>query len=92
MEQLLQIAQLLMQSPSREIIKSLLGFIKVCLFTLTTDVVARHLPSVLGHMMALPPDTLRHFRTKVRGILERLIRKFGCVLAPTPPRPVAVEA
>ncbi|CAH1156050.1 unnamed protein product [Phaedon cochleariae] len=67
----------LMASPTREIVASCLSFLKVYYTTLPTPMVASSLESMMSALTNMTEDCKRHFRLKIRDILDRLVRKFG---------------
>uniref|UniRef100_A0A8C2WZB4 Ribosomal RNA processing 12 homolog n=1 Tax=Cyclopterus lumpus TaxID=8103 RepID=A0A8C2WZB4_CYCLU len=72
-EQLLHNVCLLLTSRTREIVKAALGFIKVILFIMDPKTLASHMKGV-GN---IKDDVRRHFRTKLKNIFTKFIRKFG---------------
>ncbi|CAE6394994.1 unnamed protein product [Rhizoctonia solani] len=64
-------------SANREIVKSALGFAKVSVISLPTNVVASHLESLVPALLGWAHDHKNHFKTKVLHILERMGRRFG---------------
>ncbi|XP_057657541.1 RRP12-like protein [Diorhabda carinulata] len=67
----------LMESPTREIVASCLSFIKVYNTTLPSPIVASSLEREMKGLTSMTEDCSRHFRLKIRDILDRLVRKFG---------------
>ncbi|KDN35834.1 hypothetical protein RSAG8_11268, partial [Rhizoctonia solani AG-8 WAC10335] len=64
-------------SANREIVKSALGFAKVSVISLPTNVVTPHLESLVPALLGWSHDHKNHFKTKVVHILERMGRRFG---------------
>ncbi|KEP47350.1 ribosomal RNA-processing protein [Rhizoctonia solani 123E] len=64
-------------SANREIVKSALGFAKVSVISLPTNVVTLHLESLVPALLGWSHDHKNHFKTKVLHILERMGRRFG---------------
>lgn len=62
---------------SREIAKSAIGFVKVEVLSLPEDMVKANLKGLLSKLMRWSHEHKGHFKSKVKHILERLIRKFG---------------
>lgn len=82
-EVLLEIAstvELFLTHNSREIAKSAIGFVKVEVLSLPEDLVRQNLPELLTKLMRWSHEHKGHFKSKVKHILERLIRKFGVEL------------
>ncbi|XP_076254422.1 RRP12-like protein [Rhynchophorus ferrugineus] len=67
----------LASSPTREIVNSCLSFVKVFFTALPVLMVQASLESILKVLCGMTDDCKRHFRIKVRDILDRLIRKYG---------------
>lgn len=69
--------ELFLTSNNREIAKSAIGFVKVAILCLPLDVVQANLGNLLTHLMRWSNEHKGHFKSKVKHIVERLIRKFG---------------
>uniref|UniRef100_A0A665UWY0 Uncharacterized protein n=1 Tax=Echeneis naucrates TaxID=173247 RepID=A0A665UWY0_ECHNA len=78
MEQLLHNICLLLSSRTREIVKAALGFIKVILFIMDPKTLASHVTVMVWIGVGnIHDDVRRHFRTKLKNIFTKFIRKFG---------------
>uniref|UniRef100_A0AAX7T4G6 Ribosomal RNA-processing protein 12-like conserved domain-containing protein n=1 Tax=Astatotilapia calliptera TaxID=8154 RepID=A0AAX7T4G6_ASTCA len=77
MEQLLQNICLLLSSHTREVVKAALGFIKVILFIMDPKTLASHVTVMMEGIGNIRDDMRRHFRTKLKNIFTKFIRKFG---------------
>ncbi|XP_026212091.1 RRP12-like protein [Anabas testudineus] len=77
MEQLLHNICLLLSSRTREIVKAALGFIKVILFIMDPKTLASHVTVMMEGIGNIKDDVRRHFRTKLKNIFTKFIRKFG---------------
>ncbi|ETS79544.1 hypothetical protein PFICI_09397 [Pestalotiopsis fici W106-1] len=77
MSDLVQTMDLFLTSNNREIVKSVLGFVKVCIISLPTEMMVPRLPSLIPNLMVWGHEHKGHFRAKVKHILERMIRRFG---------------
>uniref|UniRef100_A0A665UWM2 Uncharacterized protein n=1 Tax=Echeneis naucrates TaxID=173247 RepID=A0A665UWM2_ECHNA len=77
MEQLLHNICLLLSSRTREIVKAALGFIKVILFIMDPKTLASHVTVMMEGVGNIHDDVRRHFRTKLKNIFTKFIRKFG---------------
>ena len=64
-------------SANREIVKSVLGFVKLAIHTMPTDIVRPHLKDLVPALLKWSHDHKNHFKAKVRHIFERMIRRFG---------------
>ncbi|XP_066153745.1 RRP12-like protein [Euwallacea fornicatus] len=72
----------LASSKTREIVASSLSFIKVYCTTLPSLMVQASMEGIVKALTSMTEDCKRHFRLKVRDILDRLVRKYGadCVI------------
>uniref|UniRef100_A0A674BTC2 Ribosomal RNA processing 12 homolog n=1 Tax=Salmo trutta TaxID=8032 RepID=A0A674BTC2_SALTR len=75
MEHLLHNVCLLLASRTREIVKAALSFIKVILFVMDPKTLAGHV--TMEGVGNIKDDVRRHFRTKLKNIFTKFIRKFG---------------
>lgn len=66
-----------LSSSNREIVKSTLGYVKLAIHTLPTDLLRDHLIRLVPALLAWSHDHKNHFKAKVRHIFERMIRRFG---------------
>lgn len=74
---LVQTMDLFLTSNNREIVKSCLGFVKVCVISLPTEMIQPRLATLLPNLMVWSHEHKGHFRAKVKHILERMLRRFG---------------
>ncbi|KAI1781035.1 NUC173-domain-containing protein [Hypoxylon cercidicola] len=74
---LVQTMDLFLTSNNREIVKSVLGFVKVCVISLPTELMLPRLPTMIPNLMVWAHEHKGHFRAKVRHIIERMVRRFG---------------
>uniref|UniRef100_A0A8C2FL09 Ribosomal RNA processing 12 homolog n=1 Tax=Cyprinus carpio TaxID=7962 RepID=A0A8C2FL09_CYPCA len=79
LELLLQNVCLLLSSRTRDIVKASLGFLKVLLFSLDVKVLASHITVIMEGIINMN-DMRRHFRSKLKSIYTKMIRKFGVEL------------
>ncbi|BCR88373.1 mRNA-binding protein RRP12 [Aspergillus chevalieri] len=77
---LVQTIELFLTSNNREIVRSVLGFVKVAVVVLPEDVLRSRLNSLVPNLMAWNKEHKGRLRSKVKGILDRLIRRFGAPL------------
>ena len=73
---LLQTVTCLFDENSREVIKSVIGFVRVSVAALNKDQLEPLLPEVVGGMMKYNRGKGR-FRSKIKIILKRLVKSFG---------------
>lgn len=64
-------------SNNREIVKSALGYIKLSIHTMPVDLLRPHLQQLVPALLSWSHDHKNHFKSKVRHIFERMIRRFG---------------
>ncbi|CAK6979026.1 RRP12-like protein [Scomber scombrus] len=77
MEQLLHNVCVLLGARTREIVKAALGFIKVILFIMDHKTLGSHVTVMMEGIGNIKDDVRRHFRTKLKNIFTKFIRKFG---------------
>jgi len=66
-----------LSSPNREIVKSILGFVKLAIHTLPVDLLRPHLKDLVPALLTWSHDHKNHFKVKVRHIFERILRRFS---------------
>lgn len=66
-----------LSSANREIVKSVLGFIKLGVHTLPLDILRPHLKELVPALLSWSHDHKNHFKLKVRHIFERMLRRFS---------------
>lgn len=79
LEQQLEIVETVwtfLKDANREIVKSVLGFVKVSILVLPTEALEPRLGELLDGLLGWSKDHKNHFKAKVRHIIERLIRRF----------------
>lgn len=76
-DELLSTVTVFLKSNTREIVKSSMGFVKVCIAVLSHQTIEAYLPSLVPSLCGWGTEHKNHFNLKVRHIFERLIRKFG---------------
>lgn len=74
---LLELMDIFLQNPNREIVRSVLGFVKVEVISLPDSLVKPRLKTLLENLMVWSHEHKAHFKAKVKHIVERMIRKFG---------------
>ncbi len=74
---LIQTMILMLQWKAREVVKSSLAFVKVAIATVEPASLEPHLPALVTALFACKDETKHSFRSKIKALLERLIRKFG---------------
>ena len=77
-ELLLTMEAFLSESKNREIVRSVLGFVKVAVISLPDGVMSRsRVNTIIKGLMIWSKEHKNRFRSKVRHILERMGRRFG---------------
>ncbi|KAL5118227.1 pre-rRNA processing protein [Pleosporales sp. CAS-2024a] len=74
---LLEVMDIFLQNPNREIVQSVLGFIKVEVISLPESLVRPRLKTLLSNLMVWSHEHKAHFKAKVKHIVERMVRRFG---------------
>jgi ribosomal RNA-processing protein 12 len=77
MQDLVETMNLYLTSNNREIVKSVLGFVKVCVISLPSDLMTPRLATMIPNVMVWSHEHKGHFRAKVKHIIERMVRRFG---------------
>ena len=68
---------LLLHENSREVVKAVIGFVKVVSVRLTTDQLLPVVETIIVGLMRWAKDSKNRFRTRIRVVLERLIKRVG---------------
>ncbi|KAL7273333.1 pre-rRNA processing protein [Rhizina undulata] len=68
---------LFLTSKNREIVRSVLGFVKVCVISLPKEMMLERFKSLIPNLMVWSHEHKAHFKAKVKHIIERMIRRFG---------------
>jgi ribosomal RNA-processing protein 12 len=74
---LCDLMDIFLQNPNREIVRSVLGFVKVEVISLPESIVRPRLNTLLSNLMVWSHEHKAHFKAKVKHIVERMVRKFG---------------
>jgi ribosomal RNA-processing protein 12 len=75
--ELVETMDLFLTSNNREIVQSVLGFIKVSVISLSKELILPRLQTLIPNLMVWSHEHKAHFKAKVKHILERMIRRFG---------------
>lgn len=78
--ELVETVELFLTSNNREIVRSVLGFVKVAVVVLPDDTLRPRLASLVPNLMAWNKEHKGRLRSKVKGIIDRLVRRFGAPL------------
>ncbi|KAF2273304.1 NUC173-domain-containing protein [Westerdykella ornata] len=76
-QNLVELMDIFLQNPNREIVRSVLGFVKVEVVTLPESLVRPRLNTLLSNLMVWSHEHKAHFKAKVKHIVERMVRKFS---------------
>lgn len=74
---LVQTIDLFLTSANREIVQSCLGFVKVCVLSLPTQLMLPRLETLVPNLCVWSHEHKAHFKAKVKHIFERMIKRFG---------------
>lgn len=74
---LVQTMDLFLTSNNREIVQSVLGFVKVCVLSLPMTLMQPRLQTLIPNLMVWSHEHKAHFKIKVKHILERMVKRFG---------------
>jgi hypothetical protein len=74
---LLRTILILAGEKSREVIKAVVGFVKVVVSCMPPRETEAHLPLMIQAMMTWSGESKNRIRAKIKGVLERMVRKFG---------------
>ncbi|KAJ5732088.1 hypothetical protein N7493_003569 [Penicillium malachiteum] len=77
---LVQTVELFLTSNNREIVRSVLGFVKVAVVVLPDETLRPRLSTLVPNLMAWNKEHKGRLRSKVKGIIDRLVRRFGAPL------------
>jgi ribosomal RNA-processing protein 12 len=77
---LVQTMDLFLTSNNREIVRSVLGFVKVCVISLPSELMLPRLETLVPNLVVWSHEHKQHFKAKVKHIFERMIRRFGADL------------
>jgi len=77
LEEYIELVYMLLESPSREIVTATLGFVKVSVLIMPQEQLMRHLGPLLNLLLAWSNEHKNHFKSKVRHLVERLLRRCG---------------
>jgi len=77
LSELVATLDLFLTSKNREIVRSVLGFIKVCVISLPKEMMEPRFQTLIPNLMVWSHEHKAHFKAKVKHIIERLVRRFG---------------
>ena len=77
LEEIFSTLLVFLSSANREIVKSTLGFFKLAVHTLPEILIRPQLHQLVPALLGWAHDHKNHFKSRVRHIFERMIRRFG---------------
>ncbi|MCJ1433130.1 hypothetical protein MMC27_002489 [Xylographa pallens] len=77
LEDLVSTMAIFLESNNREIVRSVLGFVKIAVISLPDHIVRPRLEALVPSLMGWSHEHKARFRVKVKHIVERMIRRFG---------------
>ncbi|RHY36152.1 hypothetical protein DYB38_002852 [Aphanomyces astaci] len=77
MPDLLRTVLMLLHEKAREVIKSVIGFLKLGIAILPKEALVEFLPSIVNGLLQWIGESKARFRAKTRTIMMKLCRKFG---------------
>jgi hypothetical protein len=80
LKELVETVELFLTSNNREIVRSVLGFVKVAVVVLPDETLRPRLSTMVPSLMAWNKEHKGRLRSKVKGIIDRLVRRFGAPL------------
>lgn len=76
-KELMQFVEVFLNQNNREVIKPTLGFIKIAILSLPEEEILPELKGLLTELMIINNKHKNHFKSKIKHLLERMIRRFG---------------
>jgi ribosomal RNA-processing protein 12 len=74
---LVETMDIFIKSPNREIVRSVMGFFKVCVISLDREMMLQRLPTLIPNLLKFGHEHKAALQAKVKHLFERLIRRFG---------------
>lgn len=75
-EELVNTVTMFLQSNTREIVRAVLGFVKVMVVVLSNEMLEPRMPAIVPGLMVWSKENKGRLRAKVKGILDRCLRRF----------------
>ncbi|KAK4953294.1 pre-rRNA processing protein [Elasticomyces elasticus] len=76
-EEMVQTMDQFLEQKNREVVRSVLGFVKVCVISLPTELMLPRLQTLVPNLVAWSHEHKAQFKAKIKHIFERMIRRFG---------------
>ena len=74
---LIHIVYSFLEEKSRELVKACFGFIRTCVKAMPEDLLKEELHDILVALLPWAKDSRNHFKSRVRAIVELLVRRLG---------------
>lgn len=78
-EELIDTVSMFLESNNREIVRAVLGFVKVMVVILPPQMLEPRMPSIVPGLMVWSKENKGRLRAKVKSILDRCLRRFDAV-------------
>ncbi|ETI20117.1 hypothetical protein G647_08151 [Cladophialophora carrionii CBS 160.54] len=75
-EDLVDTVSMFLQSNNREIVRAVLGFVKVMVVVLPGQMLGPRMPNIMPGLMVWSKENKGRLRVKVKGIVDRCLRRF----------------
>jgi ribosomal RNA-processing protein 12 len=75
--ELVQTVNIFLKNPNREVVRSALGFSKVCIISLDKEIMQPMLKELIPTFLIYAKEHKGHLQAKVKHIFERLINRFS---------------
>ncbi|KAJ1554964.1 hypothetical protein HK405_003587, partial [Cladochytrium tenue] len=77
LKELVSTVLMTLSAPNRDIVKSCLGFLKIAVIALPHELLEDDLEPIITTLFAEGNEHKSHFKSKIRHLVERLIRRFS---------------
>jgi ribosomal RNA-processing protein 12 len=77
---LVETMDIFLKSPSREVVRSVLGFVKISIISLPVDIMQPRLATLIPNLLSWSHEHKGRIQAKVKHIFERMMRRFGTQL------------
>lgn len=75
--ELVDTVTMFIQSNNREIVRAVLGFVKVIIVILPLEALEPRMPALIPQLLVWSKENKGRLKAKVKNILDRLVRRFG---------------
>lgn len=76
-EELSDTVAMFLQSNNREIVRAVLGYVKVMVVVFPLDALESRMPEIVPGLLVWSKENKGRLKAKVKNILDRLVRRFG---------------